>query len=183
MRTINVNFVKVGKGRMALYHRPKNTDFPLFRELGCTHVVTLLKDSEFAERYGIFSAEAGLEWIWLPVPNGKYPQGKVHERLIQTMPILSQLLDNGKSILIHCSAGIHRTGTVAYALLRWRGMDSKQAMQTIRKTRIETAEGMMEKRMKWGDENAPEPITQEFTWISSVKEFVNRLRMKLFRSR
>lgn len=179
----DVNFVKVGNGRIALYHRPKNGDFPLLRESGCTHIVTLLKESEHAERYGKFAEEADLEWVWLSVPNGKYPQGEVHERLIQAMPGLSQLLDAGKSLLIHCSAGIHRTGTVAYGLLRWRGVDSEKAMALIHKMRKETAEGMMEKRKQWGDDNAREPITQETSWINSVKEFAHRLRTKLFNLR
>ena len=148
-------FVKVGNGRLALSHRPRVADFPFLYEMGCTHIVTLLKESEGAQRYGDLTEKAGMEWIWLPVPNGKYPEGEVHERLIQALPKLSQLLDNGKSLLIHCSAGIHRTGTVAYALLRWRGLDKLQAMKIIIQVRKETGEGMLEKRMRWGDENAP----------------------------
>src|SRR5215210_4797629 len=143
----SINFRKVGRGRLALFHRPKNTDFPALHEMGCTHVITLLKESEGAERYGKMTKDAGMEWVWLPVPNGKYPEGDVHERLLQAMPGLSKLLDDGSSILIHCSAGIHRTGTVAYGLLRWRGMNRKQAMNIINRTRAETAEGMLEKRM------------------------------------
>jgi protein-tyrosine phosphatase len=181
--SMNVKFVRVGKGRLALYHRPRQEDFASFRDLGCTHIITLLKESEGAERYGNMTREAGMEWVWLPVPNGKHPEGDVHERLIQSMPVLSQLLDDGNSMMIHCSAGIHRTGTVAYGLLRWRGLDRKQAMRTIRLARKETAEGMMEKRMRWGDENAQPARQQDTTWLRSVKEFVNHLRMKLSRSR
>lgn len=180
---LKVKFVRVGKGRLALYHRPRNEDFPALREMGCTHIITLLKESEGAQRYGDMAKEAGMEWVWIPVPNGKYPEGDVHERLIQAMPVLSELLDDGRSILIHCSAGIHRTGTVAYGLLRWRGLDRKQAMNTINRIRTETAEGMMEKRMRWGDENAGPARQQDITWLRSVKEFVNQLRMKLSRSR
>ena len=150
-----IKFVKVGNGRLALSHRPRVADFQFLYEMGCTHIVTLLKESEGAQRYGDLTEKAGMEWIWLPVPNGKYPEGEVHERLIQALPKLSQLLDNGKSLLIHCSAGIHRTGTVAYALLRWRGLDKLQAMKIIIQVRKETGEGMLEKRMRWGDENAP----------------------------
>jgi len=176
------NFVKVGNGRMALYHRPRNVDFPHLREIGCTHVVTLLKERENAESYGIMTRNSGLQWIWLPVPNGNYPVGEIHKRLIEAMPQLSQVLDEGGSILIHCSAGVHRTGTVAYGLLRWRGIERNEAMRIIGDTRMETAEGMMEKRMRWGDENARQAIQQDKSWAHSVKESLNRLITKLFRS-
>ena len=158
-----INFVKVGNGRLALHHRPRGTDFPTLREMGCTHIVTLLKESEGAQSYEEMAGQAGLEWFWLPIPNGKYPEGEIHQRLLDAMPKLSQLLDDGNSILIHCSAGIHRTGTVAYALLRWRGLSSPQAMNIIHQTCKETAEGMLKKRMRWGDEHESQVITEETT--------------------
>ena len=177
------NFVKVGNGRLALNHRPGSKDFPLLRELGCTHVVTLLKESEHAKTVGVHTNSAGLEWIWLPVPNGNYPQGEVHEQILAAMPKLSKLLNEGKSLLIHCSAGIHRTGTVAYGLLRWRGMERDKAMQVIHQIRPITAEGMLEKRRRWGDENARSVVSKENSWARSVKEFVNQLKTKLSRLR
>jgi protein-tyrosine phosphatase len=177
------HFVNVGNGRLALNHRPGGRDFKLLRESGCTHVVTLLKESEFAERIGNKTKNAGLQWVWLPVPNGNYPEGDVHERLLEAMPQLSQLLDEGNSLFIHCSAGIHRTGMVAYGLLRWRGMERDEAMRVIHEMRKETAEGMMEKRMRWGDENAKQKIQQETSWVHSVKESLNRLITKLFKLR
>jgi protein-tyrosine phosphatase len=151
--------------------------------LGCTHVVTLLKESESAPKIGSQTKNAGMEWVWVPVPNGNYPQGEVHERLLNVMPHLSQLLDDGNSLLIHCSAGIHRTGTVAYALLRWRGVERDEAMRIIHEMRKETAEGMLEKRRRWGDENARNSVKKENTWVRSVKEFVNQLRTKLSKLR
>jgi protein-tyrosine phosphatase len=158
-------------------------DFSHLHKIGCTHVVTLLKESERAEKYGNMARNAGLKWIWLPVPNGNYPAGETHQRLIRAMPQLSQLLDEGASLLIHCSAGIHRTGTVAYGLLRWRGVEREKAMHIIGEIRNETAEGMMEKRRRWGDENARPAIQQDKTWVHSVKEFANQLITKLFKSR
>ena len=169
-------FVRVGRGRLALYHRPRRTDFSYLKNTDCTHVITLLKDSEGAERIGNMTHNAGLEWIWLPVPNGNYPAGEVHVRLFAAMPHLSQLLDEGKSLVIHCSAGIHRTGTVAYGLLRWRGMESGEAMRLIAEMRPETAEGMMAKRMRWGDDNARAPW--KTSWLDSFKRSVARLFYK-----
>ncbi len=181
--SLNVKFVKVGKGRLALYHRPRHVDFPLLQQMGCTHLVTLLKESEGAPRYGDMAQMAGIEWVWVPLPNGKNPEREVHDRLLDAMPKLSQLLKDGNSLLIHCSAGVHRTGLVAYALLRWHGMDSDQATRIIAQTRKETAEGMMDKRKRWGDKYAPQPSTQRITWLSSVKEFAHRLRTRIFKTR
>ena len=176
-------FVRVGNGQLALNHRPGGRDFKHLRESGCTHVVTLLKESESALKIGNQTRNAGMEWVWVPVPNGNYPQGEVHERLLNAMPHLSQLLDEGNSLLIHCSAGIHRTGTVAYGLLRWRGVEREEAMRIIHEMRKETAEGMMEKRMRWGDENARPPSAQERSWVHSARELLSRLITKLFKPR
>ncbi len=166
---------------MALLHRPRYVDFSNLPKIGCTHVVTLLKESEGAEKIGNLAENAGLTWIWLPVPNGNYPQGEVHERLAGALPELSNLLDEGNSLLIHCSAGVHRTGTVAYALLRWRGLDRKQAIHLIERTRKETAEGMGEKRLRWGDEMARNSKEQEASWIHSIKKSAKRLLTKVFK--
>jgi predicted protein tyrosine phosphatase len=178
-----VRFVKVGRGRLALNHRPRRVDFSALREMGCTHIVTLLREDEGAQAIGSLAREAGLAWVWVPVPNGKYPVGEVHERLVNALPELSALLDQGNSLMIHCSAGIHRTGTVAYGLLRWRGLNRKQALKVIRQIREDTAEGMGEKRMCWGDEFAGKNHTQESTWISSVIASVNHWLTRIFRPR
>jgi protein-tyrosine phosphatase len=132
-------------------------------------------------RLGKLVQASGMDWCWLPVLNGKFPAADVQQRLLEALLMFSRLLDDGKSLLIHCSAGIHRTGTVAYGLLRWRGLDQAQAMRLIGSIRRETAEGMLEKRMRWGDEIARQTPLQDPLWISFVKEFVNRFKMKLFK--
>ena len=178
-----IHFVRVGKGRLALLHRPRQADFTNLPKIGCTHMVTLLKESEGAVQIGEMATNAGLSWVWLPIPNGKYPQGEVHERLARAMPELSHLLDEGNSLLIHCSAGIHRTGTIAYGLLRWRGMERKKALRVIRRTREETYKGVGEKRLRWGDDIAREAHAEEAPWIHSIKKSVNRLVTTIFRTR
>ena len=90
-----IHFVSVGNGKLALYHRPRGVDFRTLRELGCTHVVTLMKESEGARSIGKMTENAGLTWVWIPVPNGDYPQGEVHQRLIKPfgdyyLPILNR---------------------------------------------------------------------------------------------
>lgn len=42
------------------------------------------------------------------------------------------------SVLIHCSAGVHRTGTIAYTLLRMSGLDKQSAYESLKDMREET---------------------------------------------
>jgi protein-tyrosine phosphatase len=153
----DIHFVPIGNGRLALYHFLGRNTVPGLVEQGCTHVVTLLRDTERAESIGNKVQASGMTWLWVPVPNGKYPQGEVHERLATAIPQVSALLDDGASVLIHCSAGIHRTGMLAYGLLRWRGLGAEEALETIGKIRPVTRDGILPRHIRWGDEMAREP--------------------------
>jgi protein-tyrosine phosphatase len=147
-------FIQVGLGRLALYHRPGGKAFADLLEQGCTHVVTLLRASEQAESIGQNVQEKGMVWLWVPIPNGDYPRGEIHERLVNAIPQISALLDEGASVLIHCSAGIHRTGMLGYGLLRWRGLSQEEALEKIGQTRQVTHDGLLPRHIRWGDEVA-----------------------------
>ena len=183
MNSPDVHFVRVGKGRLALYHRPRNADLPLLRKMGCTHIVTLLKESEGAQKIGSAAQNAGLVWIWLPVPNGDFPTGEVHQRLVDALPQLSNLLDEGASLLIHCSAGIHRTGTVAYGLLRWRGESREKALDLISQMRDDTHNEMGEKRLRWGDSITSRATRQKQSWIKILQDCVSGYWNKVFKTK
>ncbi|MCX6068810.1 MAG: tyrosine-protein phosphatase [Chloroflexi bacterium] len=183
MKSSDLHFVQVGNGRMALTHRPRGMDFSMFRGLGCTHIVTLLKESEGAQSIGKMAQNAGLTWVWVPVPNGNHPEGEVHQRLMEALPHLSQLLDEGASLLMHCSAGIHRTGTVAYGLLRWRGISQEDALKLIGQMRTVTHDEMGQKRLCWGNEIARDLPEKRTAWIDSVREFITLFWRNIFKMR
>lgn len=106
--------------------------------------------------------------------DGNRPVGEVHQRMMEALPRLSQLLDEGASLLIHCSAGIHRTGTVAYGLLRWRGESWEEAMELIGQMRLVTLNEVGEKRLRCGDAIArvvPGPPT---AWLQALQEFISQ---------
>ena len=126
---------------------------------GCDCVLTLLSAREHADLIGQWVAEAGIEWFWLPLENGKPPQGAAAASILAVLPKLSQMLDDGRSILIHCAAGIHRTGMVAYALLRWRGYEEDAALALITQMRAHTGAGLQKKQINWGNE-AIAPLTR-----------------------
>ena len=127
-----LRWVSVGAGRLALTHRPKLRGMPQFRAEGCARLVTLLAAREGAERIGALAQEAGLAWTWLPLDSGRPPTDEAAwSQVAQGLIALAARLDAGESLALHCSAGIHRTGMIAYALLRVSGYPSAQALTAI----------------------------------------------------
>ena len=51
-------------------------------------------------------------------------------------------------VLIHCAAGIHRTGTLSYSLLRMDGKDGKEAYETLKVMRQATYDGVGDWRIQ-----------------------------------
>jgi len=91
----------------------------------------------------------GLKWTWVPLRNGRYPQGEAHERLVAAIPHISQFLDDGEAVMIHCAAGIHRTGMLALAVLFWRGYTEPEALDLIGQMRGHTREGLLPRQFLW----------------------------------
>lgn len=146
-----LKLVSVGGGAVALSHRPKRSDVPLLPALGVTHVVTLLSDREGAKEIGDAVRHAGMAWIWCPMANGQPPDAQATEVIRPVLAELAGLVAGGAAVLVHCSAGIHRTGMFGYALLRQLGLDPVAARARLGELRVVTAEGVGERRLAWGD--------------------------------
>ncbi len=144
--------IDVDEGKLGLYHRPGRKMFTRLKKAGIDVVVTLLNETENARQIGNSVQNQGIEWVWIPIPDGSPPEGEVKDQIAEKLPELSSLLDQGKSILIHCSAGIHRTGMVALALLRWRGFSEEQALKLIAQMRMHTYSGMRAHQINWSSQ-------------------------------
>jgi protein-tyrosine phosphatase len=148
-------FVPVGGGALALTHRPKQRDVPRLPAFGVTHVVTLLAGREGAQEIGEAVRHAGLTWIWCPLDNGQPPDARRTAELRPVIAELAALVASGATILVHCSAGIHRTGMFGYALLRQLGLEPAAAHAKLMELRAVTGEGVGADRLAWGDAVSP----------------------------
>jgi hypothetical protein len=144
-------WVKVAEGRLWLRGRPGLRLVAGLKALGCDRVVTLLSEREGAPALGEAVRKAGVEWTWLPLSNGKTPAGEDRARVLRALPLLVAALGRGESLLIHCAAGIHRTGMIAHALLRAAGLDAEAARATLQQLRAETSGGMQSHHFAFAD--------------------------------
>jgi protein-tyrosine phosphatase len=151
---LNIQLITIGAGAVAITHRPKVKLLPTMRSAGVTHLVTLLSKREGALVMGSAARAAGLEWIWVDLANGQQPSPPRHHEIVTALTTLVTLVRNGSKVVIHCSAGIHRTGMFTYALLRAYGLDTDEAISTMTRLRTATAEGVGEQRLTWAEDLA-----------------------------
>lgn len=147
-----LTWILVGKGRLSVRGRPGESFWRTKPEQEITRVVTLLSAREGAGDVGKRVSELGLEWTWLPLENANIPMDQALEMLRVELPKLALNLLEGESIVIHCSAGIHRTGMIAYAVLRLCGLEGDTAQASLMQMRSHTGQGVGQVRLAWGDQ-------------------------------
>jgi protein tyrosine/serine phosphatase len=88
-------------------------------------------------------------WIWIELGSTKsLPRRRRPDILNALRTMVSALQEQGR-IYLHCSAGIHRTGMIASALLFHLGCDEEQIRRTLAALRPLTAADVGEARLEW----------------------------------
>ncbi|WP_222107231.1 protein-tyrosine phosphatase family protein [[Actinomadura] parvosata] len=141
----------MGSGTLSVTRRPQLRALPGIASLGVTHVVTLLSRHEGALQLGSAVRALGLPWIWIPLPGAAPPPPTSDQRLGTALMQVSSLLRDGGHVLVHCSAGIHRTGMFAYALLRFTGMTAEEAALSLERLSAVMAAEVGDHRLAWAD--------------------------------
>lgn len=147
-------WVPVGRGRLALSNRPRLKDIAKLPAAGCQRVVTIQGRGELPGQVERAVKSAGLAWTWVPVGHGKVPDSETNSHLRRGLAELVDAIEAGESVLVHCSAGIHRTGMLAFALLRWLGTPEAEALESLTAMRAVTGEGLRPEHLAWGNEVA-----------------------------
>jgi protein tyrosine phosphatase (PTP) superfamily phosphohydrolase (DUF442 family) len=129
-------------GRLAVIARPRAGDWLAdeirgWRSLGIDIVVSLLENEE-AEELGL-EGEAALcrqidiEFIGFPIPDRGVPASRADATALARA--LARQLSDGRSVVVHCRAGIGRSSLVAAAALVSLGADPNLAFELIGQAR------------------------------------------------
>jgi len=114
-------------------------DIAGFQEWGATGIVTLNQEEELhglgLGDLGHQLMEAGFSWRHLPIEDMNVPEPEFEDTWqIESQQICASLAA-GERIVIHCLAGLGRTGMIAARLLVDMGMGPERAIIEVRRVR------------------------------------------------
>lgn len=100
-----------------------------------TLVVCLTPRSELAElspRYhtALTQGETPFRWLNLPMPNFGVPQDAAGFR--RDVRDIAHALQRGEAVMLHCAAGLGRTGSTAACVLKSLGLSTEDALRRVR---------------------------------------------------
>lgn len=139
----------VGSGRLVLDGAPgKKADAIAAWAKGCHCVVTLLRSSELRDRGLDLAGSLGplaVEWLHLPISGACLEDPADKPTALAAARAVAERLQAGRTVAVHCSAGLHRTGLVGYLALRLLGRPMPGAFELLGQIRWETRLEIVEK--------------------------------------
>lgn len=124
-----------GSGRPGR-HRSIDSDLAFLRQAGIEVIISLLESTLNLDQY----LEQGFEVGHFPVEDFTAPSV---EQISQACSAIEAALAEGKKVLVHCNAGIGRTGAILACFLVHQGASPEDAVARIRRERplsLETSE-------------------------------------------
>lgn len=139
--------IRLESPRRGSLQRNLKRDFVAMQEWGANGIVTLNETDEL-ESFGLGTLgtqiiEAGFWWRHIPIVDMNIPVPPFEENWQIEGQRITDALFAGERIILHCLAGLGRTGMIAARLLVDLGMTPEQAIVEVRRLRpraIQTTE-------------------------------------------
>lgn len=130
---------------------PINDDLHDLIQLNPVCIISLTPLEELNEKGGMGLPELvkkeNILWLHFPIVDYSYPSIEQSNLWDELSIKLHSFLDEDKTIVFHCLAGIGRSGTVALRLLVERGEDHLTALERLRLVRPGAVETLQQ--MEW----------------------------------
>jgi len=146
-------FQKQGYGFICLWHFPAKKHIKQAKKNGCDVIVTLQGETENDKMKSLHKwCEAQkIEHFQIDFWKNWYRK-ECNKNIVNLLNEIKQRLERQEYVLIHCAAGIHRTGIFCFLLLRMIGFDKEAAYEYLGTIRETTRENVGDTRIDSGDE-------------------------------
>lgn len=153
--TIEIITPQLRNAKIFLGPRPGKKSMDTLKGLSLTHCCTLLSQREGGADIEKICNRLDVGWVWLPVEGGRVEILRATDIRGLISKLCTALEETPEPRLyFHCSAGIHRTGFMAYLLLRLKGLDSEAALVALAELRSVTADQVGDERIALAEEVA-----------------------------
>ena len=135
------NITSIGSGHLSVMAKPVGGEWLAdeikgLNQLGVTHVVSLLEESELYEldlgQESTLCLENSILFTSFPIPDRGLPSESLAAALVTK---LHHSISDGEHVVIHCRAGIGRTGIIASAILVKEGFSANDALAKVSEAR------------------------------------------------
>lgn len=148
-----LGWVQVRNGWLTAAGAPGRSAFQNWYNEGATCVASLLRETEpLYESARSGCKERGFRWEHFPLSGktaGYAPDGEDIQSWKKVSEMVPKMLDEGEHIVVHCAAGMHRTGCALFRSLRLCGLSAEEALDTIQTVRPVTHGALLEETRKW----------------------------------